>query len=154
VRGHSEIIEMRARRTEEGEVNYVPIEERSQKWVRSSNGWIAGVCQGLGVKFQLNPMLLRLAWVLSVLFFGVGLLIYIGLAICLPKEGYEQREAESDKVLGVCRRIAQRSQLDVGLVRFFCLLLAVTSLGATLVGYIVLHFVLDENSSGNGKNLF
>ncbi len=116
---------------------------RDDRWVRSHHGFLAGVCEGLGARFDIEPWLLRVAFLVSLLFFFTGGLVYLGLAIALPREdrlenGYTKR------VLGVCSRIAVRSQMDVGLVRFFCLILAVMSFGATIVGYIVLHFVLEE----------
>jgi phage shock protein C len=46
---------------------------------------IAGVAGGIGRRFGLNSTLVRLAWVLSVLFGGFGILAYAILWIALPK---------------------------------------------------------------------
>ena len=125
------------------------INERPQRrWTRSRDGWLAGVCEGLGQNFGIEPWLLRTIWIFSVLFFGLGLIFYVALAISLPKE--DQPEAE--RILGVCYRIHLRTNLDLGLVRFLALLSALSSLGATIVGYIVLHFVLSENPPVHHKN--
>jgi phage shock protein PspC (stress-responsive transcriptional regulator) len=45
---------------------------------------IAGVCGGLAEYFDLDPTLLRVVWVLLVLFAGTGLLAYIVMWIVVP----------------------------------------------------------------------
>jgi phage shock protein C len=45
---------------------------------------IAGVCAGLAEYFDLDPMIIRLCWILAVLFAGTGILAYIILWIVLP----------------------------------------------------------------------
>lgn len=47
---------------------------------------IFGVCGGLGEYFGLDPTLIRILFVISVLIFGTGLLLYIILAIVMPDE--------------------------------------------------------------------
>jgi phage shock protein C len=47
---------------------------------------IFGVCGGLGEYFSLDPTLIRILFVISVLIFGTGLLLYIILAIVMPDE--------------------------------------------------------------------
>jgi phage shock protein C len=46
---------------------------------------IAGVAGGIGQRFGINSTLLRLAWVLSVLFGGIGALVYVILWTMLPQ---------------------------------------------------------------------
>lgn len=51
-----------------------------------SNKMIAGVCGGIGEYFNIDPTLIRLAWVIlsiPVAFFG-GLIAYIIAAIIIP----------------------------------------------------------------------
>ncbi len=38
---------------------------------------IAGVCSGLGEYFKVDPVLVRLIWLVAVLIFGTGILAYI-----------------------------------------------------------------------------
>jgi phage shock protein C len=45
---------------------------------------IAGVAGGIAERFGLNPTLVRIAWVVSVLFGGFGILLYLVLWIALP----------------------------------------------------------------------
>jgi phage shock protein C len=47
--------------------------------------WIAGVAGGIAQRLSINSTLVRLAWVVSVLFGGFGILAYLILWIALPK---------------------------------------------------------------------
>ena len=53
---------------------------------RSSDRILAGVCGGVAEYFGLEKTLLRVIYVLLVLFGGVGILIYIILWILMPNE--------------------------------------------------------------------
>lgn len=122
-------------------------------WTRSRNGLVAGVCEGLGEQFGISAGLLRLIWLASILFFGAGLFVYLGLAIALPREDdYESQNEE--KILGVCLRMAERMNMSVGLVRFLALVVFFSSMGLTFVGYVILHFVLEEKSELNSSNQY
>jgi len=46
---------------------------------------IAGVAGGIAQRFGISSTLVRLAWVLSVFFGGLGILVYLILWIVLPK---------------------------------------------------------------------
>ncbi len=48
---------------------------------------IGGVCGGLGAYFGVDPSLIRLAFVLLLVFGGSGFLLYVILWIVLPEEG-------------------------------------------------------------------
>jgi phage shock protein C len=50
-----------------------------------SDRLVAGVAGGIAQRFGINSTLVRLAWVLSVLFGGFGILAYLILWIVLPK---------------------------------------------------------------------
>ncbi len=52
-----------------------------------SNRMIAGVCGGLAKYFNIDPVLIRLIFVLSLFLGGVGFIAYIILAIVVPLEG-------------------------------------------------------------------
>lgn len=47
---------------------------------------IAGVASGLAEYFDVDPTIVRILWVLSFFFGGVGLLLYIAMAIIVPME--------------------------------------------------------------------
>ena len=113
------------------------------KWVRAQDGVIFGVCKGLANAFDIPVGVFRLLWILSVLFLGAGVWLYILLAISLPRED-KLIQALSAKVFGVCARIAAKTQVEVGVVRFLAICLGLMSMGATVVGYIILYFVIDQ----------
>lgn len=46
---------------------------------------IGGVAAGIAERFGFNSTLVRLAWLLSVFFGGLGILVYVILWIALPK---------------------------------------------------------------------
>jgi phage shock protein C len=46
---------------------------------------LAGVAGGIAHRFGINSTLVRVAWVLSVFFGGLGIVVYVILAIVLPK---------------------------------------------------------------------
>ncbi len=47
---------------------------------------IFGVCSGLGEYFEIDPTIVRILFLASVLLFGTGVLLYIILAIVMPDE--------------------------------------------------------------------
>ena len=50
------------------------------------NRMVAGVAGGLAEYAGLDPSLVRLLWVISVFFWGAGILLYIAMAIIVPLE--------------------------------------------------------------------
>jgi phage shock protein C len=50
------------------------------------DGKIFGVCGGLGSYFEVDPVIFRIGFVIGVIFFGSGLLLYLLLAILMPAE--------------------------------------------------------------------
>lgn len=51
----------------------------------STNYMLAGVCGGIAEYFNIDPTLVRLAWVLFCALGGSGVLAYIVAAIIIPK---------------------------------------------------------------------
>lgn len=47
---------------------------------------VSGVCLGLSDYFGIDVTILRFIWVIAILFYGVGLLPYIILAIIMPNK--------------------------------------------------------------------
>lgn len=69
---------------------------------------IFGVAGGLGEYFQIDPTMVRLVLVVLVLSGGLGLWLYLILALLLPSEiedgGEKKKEAKSNKTINVDRR--------------------------------------------------
>ncbi len=53
---------------------------------------IAGVCGGLGKYLNIDPTIIRIAFVILAIINGAGLIVYIILALVIPKEGQDQRQ--------------------------------------------------------------
>ncbi len=47
--------------------------------------WVAGVCGGLGKHFNIDPILIRIAFIIAIMS-GIGLVVYIVLAIFVEEE--------------------------------------------------------------------
>ncbi len=61
--------------------------ENSKKLYRSrTDRKIGGVCGGLAQYFNIDPTLVRLLFVLGVIFVGGGLLAYLIMLIVVPEE--------------------------------------------------------------------
>lgn len=116
------------------------------KWVRSSEGIVAGVFEGLGKRFDMEPNVLRLIWLISVLIFGSGLLIYLILAWVLPRED-KLAEYQQKKILGVCKKISQKYGIELGLVRLLAVGSLIISFGLTLIVYLVMAIVMTDSNS-------
>ena len=48
--------------------------------------WFAGVCGGLAEYFGVSPKIVRIICALLIMVYGSGLMVYIILAIFIPKE--------------------------------------------------------------------
>lgn len=84
---------LRRKRKQNGteEQTNVPLEQtplRAGQWYRSrQNRKILGVCAGIAHAMELDPTVVRLAWmVLTITSVGLGLFLYIILALILPEE--------------------------------------------------------------------
>ncbi len=53
--------------------------------MRSQNSMIAGVCAGVAEYFEIDPTIVRIAWVLFCLCGGAGIFLYIICLFIMPK---------------------------------------------------------------------
>jgi len=71
--------------------NRVEITHDAEK-LRKSRGPLAGVCGGLGEYGGIDPILVRIGFVVAIFFsFGVSILVYVLLAVFLPKANREHK---------------------------------------------------------------
>ena len=47
-------------------------------------GVFMGVCSGLGDYFNIDPVFIRIAWLLTFVIYGVGALAYVVSAVLIP----------------------------------------------------------------------
>ena len=64
------------------------------KLTRSSNGMIGGVAAGIAKSLNVDPTLIRIAFVLVSLFAGGGVLLYLILWAVIPKEGANEQKTK------------------------------------------------------------
>ncbi|SDU02413.1 phage shock protein C (PspC) family protein [Verrucomicrobium sp. GAS474] len=52
---------------------------------KSANKLIFGVCAGVAEYLDVDPTLVRVIWALLILLYGTGVLVYLILALIMPK---------------------------------------------------------------------
>ena len=58
-----------------------------REWTRAREGrFVAGICRGLSSRFGIPVAAVRLVFLLSILFGGWGILVYVALWIAMPLE--------------------------------------------------------------------
>ncbi len=61
--------------------------QKIKKLYRSENDrMLAGVCGGIGEYLDIDPTVVRILWIVSAVFGGVGILVYILCAIVIPEK--------------------------------------------------------------------
>lgn len=83
---------------------------------------IAGVCGGLGDYFDIDPTIVRLVFVVMAFIDGIGLLIYIVMAIVVPEDkkyiqsysskGFESEKSEDTNVMSSIKTDSNNDQVD------------------------------------------
>lgn len=53
----------------------------------ATDKWLGGVCGGIGAATGIPSWMLRAGFLFCLLAFGAGLLVYLVLWICIPREG-------------------------------------------------------------------
>ncbi|WII72519.1 PspC domain-containing protein [Bdellovibrio sp. 22V] len=121
------------------------------RWTRAADGALAGVCKGLGNALGIETWILRVIWLVAVLWFGSGVLLYLILWACLPRVD-RLDQALDGKVLGVCARIAKRYRIEVGLVRTGFVILALVTFGVALLGYGLCYFMIPKDQEPTSRS--
>ena len=60
--------------------------EEKKRLTRSGDKMVGGVCAGLAEYLDIDPTIVRIVWVLMVLFAGFGILLYVILWLIMPKQ--------------------------------------------------------------------
>ena len=112
---------------------------------------IAGVCAGLGEYFDIDPVIVRLFFLFSVFFGGVGILAYLIMWILVPLKGGTLAElsprrrlylsASDKKLAGVCGGLGEYFALDAVFFRVGFVILAFTC-GVGILLYLVLWLLV------------
>jgi phage shock protein PspC (stress-responsive transcriptional regulator) len=112
---------------------------------------IAGVCAGLGEYFEIDPLVFRLLFLLSVFFGGLGMLAYLIMWIMLPVRAGAPAESRARprlhlsfadrKLAGVCGGLGEYFAVDPVLFRIGFVILAFAC-GAGILLYVALWLLL------------
>lgn len=128
------------------------------------NRRIFGVCGGISESTGLNADIIRFAFLVSILFGGAGLLIYLILYLILPTDVNQEfiidveiedddpelehkiRRSRSDRMIaGVCGGLANYLNWDVSLIRLtFVLVSFAGGVGAILYLFFWFLFPLED----------
>jgi phage shock protein C len=69
--------------------------ENKQLFRSRANYILFGVCGGLGEYFGMDPMIVRIILVILILWAGSGLLLYLILALLIPRAAEKGKEAST-----------------------------------------------------------
>ena len=50
---------------------------------------VAGICGGLGEYFQVDPVLIRILWIVLIFAGGAGVLLYLLMWILIPRQPWQ-----------------------------------------------------------------
>lgn len=78
---------------------------------QGGNAKVAGVCEGIAVRYQVDPTLVRTAFVVAALAFGGGIAAYIVAWMCMPR--YSKQTSPIEEAFGR-RSGTAKSEADLG----------------------------------------
>lgn len=119
---------------------------KSKKWVRPKDSPIAGVCGAFSGALGIDVMIIRVIWLISGLIFGTGICLYLICWFFFPSEE-KQFEADEPAFLGVCYRIAQRTGIEVSVIRVLYVLSIPVTGTLSIWGYFIAHLLIPKVSS-------
>lgn len=88
----------------------------SDRWYRGSDRILGGVCSGLAAGLHVDPLWIRIAFVLLALLQGIGVLLYVVLWIVMPERAGSQPAGYSrfDSIMSDVRQAWQNLQGQFG----------------------------------------
>jgi len=88
----------------------------SNRWYRGSDRILGGVCSGLAAGLHVDPLWIRIAFVLLALVQGIGVLLYIVLWLVMPEQAGAQPAGHSrfDSMMTDVRRAWADLQVQFG----------------------------------------
>ena len=119
---------------------------------------IAGICTGLGEYFDLDPVFFRLFFLASLVFGGIGALIYLLLWIMVPEGAQAEQHAPrrlhlsraDRRIAGVCGGLGEWLEVDPVFFRVAFILLALAG-GLGILIYVVFWLVVPRAPSTHGE---
>jgi phage shock protein C len=114
-----------------------------------ANGNIAGVCAGLAEYFEVDVVLVRVAWVVFSIVPGAiigGVLAYVAAWLIIPESGDAAslaagrrltRSTTDKRIAGVCGGLAEYFGVDATAVRLAWVIVSI--LGAAVIGGVIAY---------------
>ena len=122
-----------------------------KKLHRSQNSSIAGVCAGIAETFSVDVLIIRLAFLFSMVAGGTGLLLYLILWAILPIEESNliektdkkkfYRSRANNMIGGVCGGLAKYLNWDISIIRLIFIFLVIAA-GTGVLFYIILWIII------------
>ncbi|MCW4352494.1 PspC domain-containing protein [Hoyosella sp. YIM 151337] len=106
----------------------------------SHTGKIAGVCSGFGHRYDIDPVLIRVAFIVSAFFGGAGIVLYLAAWLLLPKDADHVSAGES--LLGRGQSSQSQSSTVVLVIALAIAASIVTPIGLSMSGSGLVSFAL------------
>jgi phage shock protein PspC (stress-responsive transcriptional regulator) len=129
--------------------------QRNRRLVRRDPRVLGGVCRGIAEHFGISSVVVRTAWLVSVVLFGTGLIAYFLMWALVPAEEdaiptYDvrnnwSRSTDDRMMFGVCGGIASRIEVDPGIVRVLWAIITLGTAGLGLAAYLICALVMPEH---------
>lgn len=74
---------------------------------------LGGVCGGIGEYFDVDPVLIRLLFVISIIAGGVGVLVYLISWLVIPNDPKCEHEDVKDEIKGAAEEVAKTIKSEV-----------------------------------------
>ncbi len=127
---------------------------------------LGGVCSGIGSYFDIDPTLVRILFVVSIVLYGSGLIFYFVMWLVIPKASGEDaeimrtqrqirtrklfRDMDSRTISGVCSGLAAFFALDTIWIRL-ALVASFFFFGSGLILYIILWIIIPKAQTAGEK---
>lgn len=116
---------------------------------------LAGVCSGLGEYFLVDPVFFRVVFLILIIGFGIGFLIYGIMWVMVPLNKDAElsvevkrlyRVEDNKKLAGVCAGLGEYFDIDPVIFRIIFLVSAFIG-GIGVVAYIILYVIVPKSKS-------
>jgi len=127
---------------------------------------LGGVCSGIASFFDIDPVIVRILFAISIVVYGTGLLFYLILWLVIPEAAFDQsefmdyqqkqrskklfRDPDKKAIGGVCAGLAAYFGLDVIWIRL-AFLIMLFFFGSGALVYIILWIVISEAKTAAEK---
>jgi phage shock protein PspC (stress-responsive transcriptional regulator) len=116
---------------------------------------LAGVCSGLGEYFLVDPVFFRVLFLILIIGFGIGFLIYGIMWVMVPLSKDAElsgevkrlyRVEDNKKLAGVCAGLGEYFDIDPVIFRIIFLVSAFIG-GIGVVAYLILYMIVPKSKS-------